>query len=134
MTDTDYAALANFRATLRQFLVFSEQEAKKAGLTPQQHQALLVIKGNPPGHTTIGFLAERLILQPHSTSGLVKRLEELHLVRRLESEDQRKAPLSLTDKAETILATLSSTHLDELRRLGPMLSEWVDRFNEGEEK
>ena len=40
MQDQEYAALADFRATLRQFLAFSEGEAKEVGLTPQQHQAL----------------------------------------------------------------------------------------------
>ena len=130
MTETDYSALADFRATLRQFLAFSEKEAKQAGLTPQQHQALLAIKGAEPARMTIGELAERLILQPHSTSGLVKRLEELELVTRQECpEDQRKMVLGLTEKAEGLLSELTSAHLDELRRVGPLLAELMTRFH-----
>jgi hypothetical protein len=37
--------LAEFRYRLRGFLKFSEHEAAKIGLNPQQHQALLAIKG-----------------------------------------------------------------------------------------
>ena len=40
LSDTDYAALAEFRFALRRFQVFSEAKAAEAGLTPQQHQAL----------------------------------------------------------------------------------------------
>jgi len=130
MTETDYVALADFRATLRQFLAFSEREAKQAGLTPQQHQALLAIKGAEAGKMTIGLLAERLILQPHSTSGLVKRLEELNLIYRIDcADDQRKMALGLTEQAEKLLSVLSSAHLDELRRVGPLLSELMTRFH-----
>lgn len=130
MTETDYVALADFRATLRQFLAFSEREAKQAGLTPQQHQALLAIKGAEAGKMTIGLLAERLILKPHSTSGLVKRLEELNLIYRIDcAEDQRKMALGLTEQAEKLLSALSSAHLDELRRVGPLLSELMTRFH-----
>lgn len=130
MTETDYVALADFRATLRQFLAFSEREAKQAGLTPQQHQALLAIKGAEAGKMTIGLLAERLILKPHSTSGLVRRLEELNLIYRIDcAEDQRKMALGLTEQAEKLLSALSSAHLDELRRVGPLLSELMARFH-----
>ena len=45
MREADYAALAQFRYQLRTFLAFSEAAAQSAGLTPQQHQALLAIKG-----------------------------------------------------------------------------------------
>ena len=47
LTQADYEALAEFRYALRQFLHFSEDAARAAGLTPQQHQAMLAIKGFP---------------------------------------------------------------------------------------
>src|ERR1700761_612922 len=40
MDQKDYVALAAFRRSLRIFLAFSEQAARAAGLTPQQHQAI----------------------------------------------------------------------------------------------
>ena len=72
LTDADYLALAEFRFSLRQFQAFSEQKAEECGLTPQQHQALLVIRAAPAGTATIGYVAERLILKPHSATGLVE--------------------------------------------------------------
>ena len=43
----DYQALADFRFEIRRFLNFSESLVRAAGIEPQQHQALLAIKGLP---------------------------------------------------------------------------------------
>ena len=105
LTDEDYTALADFRHALRRFQAFSEANATNVGLTPQQHQALLAIRAAPPAEMTVGVVAERLILKPHSATGLVDRLEALELVTRHEaSVDRRRAMLRLTPKAETMLA------------------------------
>jgi hypothetical protein len=40
-----YVALARFREEIRAFLHFSERSVRERGLTPQQHQVLLRIKG-----------------------------------------------------------------------------------------
>jgi DNA-binding MarR family transcriptional regulator len=45
VSDREYEMLASFRHALRRFLSFSEEAARVVGLTPQQHQALLAIKG-----------------------------------------------------------------------------------------
>jgi len=50
VSDADYVTLADFRSALRKFLRTSEEIALSLGLTPQQHQALLAIKGFPGGH------------------------------------------------------------------------------------
>ena len=120
LTDADYEALAEFRFSLRQFLAFSEAEAAASGLTPQQHQALLVLRAARQGSGTVGHLAERLILKPHSASGLVDRLVTLGLVERRSSErDKRQALLALTDQGQQVLETLSDIHRQEIRRLRP---------------
>jgi DNA-binding MarR family transcriptional regulator len=63
----DYQALADFRYEIRRFLSFSERLVRAAGLEPQQHQALLAIKGLPTHRiATIGVLSERLLIQHHS--------------------------------------------------------------------
>ena len=128
LTDNDYAALADFRFSLRQFQAFSEREAAQCGLTPQQHQALLAIRAAPRGRATVGHVAERLILKPHSATGLVDRLEALGLVlRRLSEQDRRRALLELTEQAHGILTTLSAAHRQEIGRLRPLLMELLDR-------
>src|SRR5262245_36122196 len=108
LTLRDYRALAEFRYQLRRFLQFSDQEARVAGLEPQQHQLLLAVKGMPPGvPPTIGTLAERLQLQHHSTVELVDRMEDRKLVRRLRSpSDRRCVTVSLTARGDTLLARL----------------------------
>lgn len=128
LTDNDYAALADFRFSLRQFQAFSEREAAQCGLTPQQHQALLAIRAAPRGRATVGYVAERLILKPHSATGLIDRLEALGLVRRrLSEQDRRQALLELTEQAHGTLTTLSAAHRQEIGRLRPLLMELLER-------
>lgn len=99
------------------------------GLSPQQHQALLAIRGASEGQATVGHIAERLILKPHSASELVNRLEALGLVRRQTvKEDRRRSLLILSDRAEALLGELSATHREEIRRLKPLLIGLLDRF------
>jgi len=122
LTDTDYRNLAEFRYLLRQFLAFSEDAARRAGLSPQQHQALLAIKGSG-GRLTVGELAVRLAIKPNSAVGLADRLVESELVlRQTGSKDRRKVELTLTAIASRKLADLSQSHRTELRRLTPMLA------------
>ena len=86
-----YEALAAFRHALRKFLRFSETAAQAAGVTPQQHQALLAIKGFPGrDQVTVGELAERLQLRHHSVVGLIDRLVLEKLVIRLPSPKDRR--------------------------------------------
>ena len=123
MGDTDYKRLAEFRFLLRQFLEFSAQAARAHGLTPPQHQALLVIRAlSVSGKATIAEVARRLLSRHHSTVELVDRLEALGLVRRrVDGDDRRRVTLLLTARATRILARLSATHLEELRRVGRSL-------------
>ena len=123
LTPADYGRLAEFRYVLRHFLIFSEDAALAAGLSAQQHQALLAMKGT--GATTpvtAGLLAERLGIRHHSAVGLLDRLAEKNLIRRQRnSEDRRQVLILLTPKAERLLARLSAAHQRELRRVAPLL-------------
>src|SRR5690242_7404369 len=83
VTQKEYETLADLRYALRQFLHFSEEAAHRAGVAPQQHQALLAIKGYPKGRRiTIKELAERLQVKHHSAVGLVDRLVKKKFVAR----------------------------------------------------
>jgi len=119
-----YEMLASFRFALRQFLRFSEDAAQAAGVTPQQHQALLAIKGFPErDHVTVGELAERLQIAHHSAVGLIDRLMIEELVERVpSSEDRRKVHIHLTDRGEDMLENLTEAHRQQLRRIGPELT------------
>jgi DNA-binding MarR family transcriptional regulator len=119
----DYATLASFRRSLRAFMAFSEDAARKAGLPPQQHQAILAIRGlAPEAGMTVNDLAEQLLLKPQSAVELVDRLEDSGLVRRERDEvDRRRVFLTLTAKANRILEKLSAEHLIQIRRDAPDL-------------
>jgi DNA-binding MarR family transcriptional regulator len=123
LTAADYGRLAEFRYVLRHFLIFSEDAAVAAGLSAQQHQALLAIKGTPAATpVTAGLLAERLGVRHHSAVGLLDRLADKDLIRRQRNiTDRRQVLILLTPKAERLLAQLSVAHQRELRRVAPLL-------------
>jgi DNA-binding MarR family transcriptional regulator len=125
-----YETLAAFRYALRQFLRFSEEAAQAAGVTPQQHQALLAIKGFPGrDRVTVGELAERLQLRHHSAVGLIDRLEAEKLVLREPSEsDRRQVLIQLTSRGENVLAKLSSSHREQLKRIGPEMRQLLEQL------
>ena len=131
-----YETLAAFRHALRQFLHFSERAAQEAGVTPQQHQALLAIKGFPGRESiTVGELAERLLLRHHSAVGLVDRLVAENLVQRVPStQDRRQVRVGLTSRGEDVLQSLSSAHRKQLKRIGPKLNLLLTQLGDGGEK
>jgi DNA-binding MarR family transcriptional regulator len=135
LTNRITSSLAEFRYRLRGFLKFSEHEAAKIGLNPQQHQALLAIKGAPRGHVTIGILAERLGIRHNSAVELIDRLITNGLaVRRPNPEDRREVLIHLTNRAERILAKLTLAHRDEVRKLAPLLRRLLEPFESGPRK
>ena len=123
MKPADYRSLAEFRMLLRRFLVFSEDAARKAGLAPQQHQALLAIKGAEENDSpTVGDLAHWLAIKHNSAVGLVNRLVKAgYLSREIYKADRRRVTLALTPAGERLLADLTAAHRDELRMITPSL-------------
>jgi DNA-binding MarR family transcriptional regulator len=135
LDQSDYQRLAEFRYQLRGFLKFSERAASKMGLSPQQHQALLAIKGTPVDHVTIGILAERLGIRHNSTVELIDRLITNGLVeRRHNPRDHREVLIDLTNRADRILANLSLAHRNEIRKLAPLLIGLLARFDSQKSK
>ncbi len=127
LTKTEYEALAAFRRALREFTAFSADAARKTGLTPQQHQALLAIKGAPGRETLgIGEIADTLCLRPHSAVELVDRMADLGLVQRhADADDHRRVRVGLTTAGKDVLAQLSAQHLRELQAIGPGLARML---------
>ena len=127
-SDGDYQRLLEFRTELRRFLRWSEEQAAAAGLTPAQHQLLLVVRGHGGERgPTIGDVADSLLLRHHSAVELVDRAEAAGLVTRVaDPDDLRVVRLDLTADAAARLEQLSARHLDELARLtaglGPLVA------------
>lgn len=128
LQDEDYATLAEIRHELRRFLRFSEEAAIATGVTPQQHQTLLAIRA-AGGEILVGALAERLMLRPHSVTGQIDRLVKQGLVRRDTSlSDRRQVSVSMTPMGADLLASLSTAHRAELRRIRPLLSQLIAKL------
>ncbi|MBB3591016.1 DNA-binding MarR family transcriptional regulator [Rhizobium sp. BK529] len=135
LTDADYEALSNLRYTLRRFMDFSASAAQEEGLPAQQHQALLAIRGHRGEDAmTIGLLAERLLIAPHSATELVGRLVAAGYVsRRADPADKRRQTLELTEKADDVLKRLTAIHLTEIREMAPQLIAILQGLQAGDE-
>lgn len=131
LTKANYEALAEFRYALRAFLAFSVHAASEGGLSPQQHQALLAVKGaRGRGSLSIQEIASRLLVRHHSAVELVNRLERQGLVKRArDALDGRRVQVLLTHKAEHLLKALSIAHLRELRGIRPALVALLEQFD-----
>lgn len=119
--DEDYVRLLGFRDELRRFLHWSEEQAEAAGLTPAQHQLLLVVRAT--GEPTIREVAGHLLLRHHSAVGLVDRTVAAGLLSRVpDKADHRVVRLRLTRTGRARVQRLAAAHLEELRRLAPVVA------------
>jgi DNA-binding MarR family transcriptional regulator len=115
---TTVKQLARFRYELRRFLRFSEQAARAAGITPQQHQLMLGVAGYTGQRwATISELAEFLQERHNAVVGLVERASRRGLVQKASvARDHRFVRVELTPRGDRILAQLAQLHRRELAR------------------
>ncbi|MEO8849459.1 MAG: MarR family winged helix-turn-helix transcriptional regulator [Casimicrobiaceae bacterium] len=130
LTDKEFRTLAAFRHSLRQFQFYSEQSSRAVGLTAQQYQALLVIKGHDDIHPfTVKVLAQFLMIKHNSAVELVDRIAELGLVERKHTEpDRRRVVIELTPHGRQMLRRLVSMHRRELHRVAPEFTRYFRHF------
>jgi DNA-binding MarR family transcriptional regulator len=130
VSNEEYRTLAAFRYALRQFLHFSEEAARRAGVTPQKYLALLAVRGfGGAGRPTVSELAECLQIRHHSAVGLIDRLvSQGLLVRQPGADDRRQVFISLTPRGAELLEPLAATHRDQLQRIGSDLGEILARL------
>lgn len=123
LTEQDYRDQADFRSAIRRFLRFSEDQARAAGITPQQHLLLLIVRGHSsyPG-VTIGEVASSLQVRHHAASLLVDRGVKRGLLDRREDErDRRRALVTLTPEGQRILDRITLANRRELGELNDTL-------------
>lgn len=127
LTRQDFEHLLAFRASLRRFQRWSEDQARAAGLTHVQHQLLIAVKGHPGDEPpTVSDLAGYLLLRHHSAVELVDRAEAAGFVRRIaDAGDGRLVRVRLTARGERCLSELTPAHLVELHSLAAVLDELV---------
>ena len=132
LSKQDFEALARFRFGIRRYLRFSEDTVRSHGVTPQQYQLMLALKGFPGRDwAVVRELADRLQLRHHSVVELVNRAQTQGLVVRTDDpDDGRAVRVVLTDQGEQLLGRLSALHRDELRRMDAALA--LPRWHAGE--
>ena len=131
LTDVDFRAQAEFRYAMRRFLHFSEESARAAGITPQQHLLLLAVRGHPSyPAVNITEIAEHLQVRHHSASLLVDRAINRKVDRKpappllyrvQDSTDRRRALVSLTPEGEEILTYITDENRRVLTDFGSVL-------------
>jgi DNA-binding MarR family transcriptional regulator len=121
----DYQAQAGFRYAIRRFVHSSEEHARAAGITPQQHLLLLMLRGHPAYPlVTIKDLADQLQIRHHSASLLVDRSVKRGLLQRSpDAEDRRKVRVTLTDDGVRLLEQITLANRGELRALDRHFNE-----------
>jgi DNA-binding MarR family transcriptional regulator len=126
----DYETIARFRHELRGFLAFSEIEANRSGLTAQQYQALMAIRGfSIREPVSISDLARYMLVRHHTAVELVDRMVKLKIVSRsIDPSDGRRVLLKLTKDGERRLRRLYQIHVHELRTMGPTLTKMLKLF------
>ena len=107
---------------------FSEAEARRQGLTPQQHQLLLAVQAaRGAAWATVGSLSDFLQLTQHSVVGLVNRAAIMRLVRRQASiDDHRVTEVHLTCQGREVRDQLTMVHRQELLALSQEIHELSD--------
>ncbi len=129
LTKAEYEQLAMFRHSLRQLAYQTELEVRALGMTPQQYQVLLAIKGMPGREwASISEIAERLQIRHNAVIGLVNRAEARGLVRRGQDSDQhdrRVVQVHLTHSGEQVLALLAAALRQERLQVRAALESWA---------
>ena len=101
-----FHGVAEARYVIRKVFRIVDEQAKRAGLEPLEHQALIQIFGAPAPMRVID-LADRLDIPSAFASRLAKNLEEKQLVTRSRSEsDRRSTHVDATDEARDVLAAI----------------------------
>ena len=129
LTDAEYRSLADFRRWMRWFVSFSEQAARDHGLTPAQHQLLLMVRGAEAAGRAASTtdIAESLQIRLHSAGELIGRaVDNDLLVRREDPDDRRRTFVELTDEGRAKLEELSILHRRELRRFRTEMAQLLD--------
>jgi len=117
-----------FLRTLRQIAVayqaferYSARDVRNLGLTPAQFDIIATL-GNTPG-MSFRELGEATLITKGTLTGVVDRLEERGLVRRMSSEiDRRSTVVRLTRKGELEFDRVFPAHIAHLRRAFDRLS------------
>lgn len=137
-SESDYRDQADFRRAIRHFLRLSEENAVAAGVTPQQHLLLTMLRGHPSyPRVAIKELVDALQTGQSGVSLLVDRCVKRDLVHREEDPvDRRRAILRLTVKGQQVVDDVTHANRQVMRSLEGVLfreslREALQRYADG---
>lgn len=111
-----FKGVARARYAARKAFRIVDEQAKRAGLEPLQHQALIQAFGADAELLRVNEIAERLDIAPAFASRIVRDLEQAGYVSRRTSEQDRRITLvEVTDVGREVLARINGevrVHLD----------------------
>jgi MarR family multiple gene transcriptional regulator MgrA len=82
---------------------------KEYDITPQQYNALRILRGQHPKPATVGLIKERMIDRNSDASRIVERLRKAEFVKRVTCENDRRAvDVVITEKGLALLKKLDS--------------------------
>jgi DNA-binding MarR family transcriptional regulator len=122
--DDQYRGLLELRTGVREFIFWSEEQAREHGVTPAQHQLLLAIRGHEGSDgPTVSDLAHVLLLRHHSVVGLIDRAQDAGLVERhRDTHSGALVRLTLTPDGSRRLAALTELHIRHLAEIAPPMA------------
>ena len=116
--------LAEVRCAIGKYLRRAEESVVASGIRPLQFQLLLQLRGTPGrSHATLEELCERLQLKPAAAAALVRRCEDLGLVRRQPSMvDMRQIEVHVTTEGLRLVDELAPVHWAQFQALADALA------------
>jgi DNA-binding MarR family transcriptional regulator len=142
-TDDYHRAYVGFAYLYNQIDYIMQQLFKEYGVTPQQYNALRILRGQHPKPATVGLIKERMIDRNSDASRIVERLRKANFVERVTCENDRRAvDVVITEKGLALLKkldpfvshiddplkTLDTTEIAELNAmLDKILSRWLEK-------
>ena len=115
-----FFGVAEARYLLRKVFRLVEEKARKAGIDPLEHQALIQIYGSETGALKVREVAERLDITPPFASSLIQTLAAKGLVvRSRDSDDQRVMWIKVSTKGRATLYSIDEevqSHVDRITR------------------
>jgi len=115
-----FYGVAQARYVLRKVFRLVEEEAKRAGIDPLAHQALIQIYGSEAGALRVKEVAERLDITPAFASSLVKSLAAKGLIVRTRDKiDSRVTWVKVTKEGRALVHRIDEQvqiHVDYFTR------------------
>ena len=120
------ATSAEIQYAIARILRVTRKAIRLSGLTRRQYELLLILKAGPTAaQPSIGEIAARLGIRPHSAVGLADRLEQRGLARR--RRVQRRVILETTAKGNHAVQAVATEERESLRTIAPVLLVGVTR-------